>query len=320
MKSLIFLPPLFKSIFWAILCVSAGACGDKARPTQETAQDSSQNFSIAADDYRRESSEAQEEAPEQSKSNTPTEMEGYVGKLKAIFTFNLHHDQSLEGTYYHPAQPQQQYQLSGTWQKEGELTVFQMQEYTDKQPSARIELRGNMAGGVLKGTMYNTDGRRFKMFVKIINPYSEPFFAEDIEESKQVNLPAHIEKDVKKRLQNPQNSRLEVYFTNYQCYRIEEVAQEGCGFYSTHHYLPDGTWSATYRYDLEEDLIEKIYANAENAGYPYERVASCYHVLTRYELHSPQGRCYVVCTAKGGKQYRVYLDENAAFKQMYMLP
>ena len=88
---------------------------------------------------------------------------GAVGKLDAVFELSWKRDGSVVGAYAHPSRPGVVYTLSGSNYKEGHLYL---EEYTGRKLTARCELRKELTDGkiVWKGTMNNTDGRRFGLW------------------------------------------------------------------------------------------------------------------------------------------------------------
>jgi hypothetical protein len=84
---------------------------------------------------------------------------GNVGKLDAIFHLKWLPDGTVQGYYYYPKRgAEKSYLLLGNNHAEGKLYL---EEYTDKNLSARIYLTKSVADGNItwSGTMHNLDGR-----------------------------------------------------------------------------------------------------------------------------------------------------------------
>ncbi len=86
------------------------------------------------------------------------EYNGSVGNLGAKFSLHWNNDNTIEGTYFYPAQANITYTLKGTDAGNGNI---ELTEYTGNAISAHCHLQAN--GNCYNGKMNNTDGRQFNM-------------------------------------------------------------------------------------------------------------------------------------------------------------
>jgi len=86
------------------------------------------------------------------------EYSGNVGNLSAKFSLRWNNDNTIEGTYFYPAQASITYTLKGKDAGNGNI---ELTEYTGNAISAHCQLQAN--GNCYNGKMNNTDGRHLNM-------------------------------------------------------------------------------------------------------------------------------------------------------------